>query len=215
MKEEKATGYIKVGVFSTEIIWGKKSFVFPNLGKRQTKNFRQGMFLFSMVRKDAAKFLLTKKVRTPKKYNSIEYNFDIGKIPENITGTDLNHAYWRIALKLGIISENTYEKGLDDKFKSTRLAVLSTMGRPKQYSIIKEGKIGEDLVIVQGDESLAKVYTLIRYTCFKYMNEIKDILGKDFLAYKTDCIYYVNTKQNKEKVEQYFSKKDLLMKQLS
>ena len=216
IKEEGGNGYIKIGTFSTEIIWGKKSFVFSNQGKRDTTNFKNGMFLFSMVRKDAAKFLSVKKFKIPKRYSSIIYNEDnLIDLDAKITATDLNHAYWRIAYNLGIISENTYLKGLPDKFKQIRLAALSTIGRKKQYNVIKDGEITDDIVIVEGNEKLSEVYTLIRYTCFKYMNDVKKILGKDFLAYKTDCIYYIDTPENREKVMQYFSNKNLFTKQLS
>ena len=216
IKEEGANGYIKNGTFSTEIVWGKKAFVFSNQGKRDTANFRNGMFLFSMVRKDAARFLANKKFNVPKKYRSIIYNEDNRvDLDAKMTATDLNHAYWRIAYNLGIISENTYLKGLPDKFKQIRLAALSTMGKKKQYNLIKNGEITDDLLVIQGDEKLAEVYTLIRYTCFKYMNDVRKLLGKDFLAYKTDCIYYLDSVENREKVMQYFSNKELFVKQLS
>ena len=216
IKEESANGYIKDGTFSTEIVWGKKSFVFSNQGKRDTNNFKKGMFLFGMVRKDAKNFLATKYFSVPKKYSSIIYNKDNEvDLDAKMTATDLNHAYWRIAYNLGIISEMTYLRGLPDKFKQIRLAALSTMGRKKEYSVIKNGDITDDLLIIEGNDELAEVYTLIRYTCFKYMNDVKKLLGADFLAYKTDCIYYIDTKANREKVMQYFSKKYLFIKQLS
>ena len=217
MKEEQANGYIKSGTFSTEIVWGKKSFVFSNQKKREAKNFKAGMFLFGMVRKDAKKYVSEHLIKLPKKEKSIIYNDDFRAedLTKKICATDLNHAYWRIAFNLGIISENTYLRGLDNRFKQTRLAALSTLGRRKSYLVIKDGNIIDDMVIVEGDEILAKAYLLIRYTCYKYMNDVKKLLGKDFLAYKTDCIYYIDTESNREKVMQYFNKKDLLAKQLS
>jgi hypothetical protein len=68
--------------------------------------------------------------------------------------------------------------------------------------------------IVEGDEQLREVYTLIRYTCYKYMAQIKKILGYDFLCYKTDAIYYIDNNENRNKVKSFFVEKDLLMKQL-
>jgi len=217
IKEEGASAYIKEGTFSTEIVWGGNSFIFSSQKKREEKKFRAGLFLFGMVRKDAKVFLQTKKFKLPKKNSSIEYNQEtyIDFATDKITATDLNHAYWRIAFNLGIISEYTYLKGLDDKYKSTRLAALSTLGRRKQYTVIKNGELTNNVVIVEGDNKMEDVYKLIRYTCFVYMQEVKTLLGKDFLAYKTDCIFYVDTKKNRDIVTQYFHKKDLLAKQLS
>ena len=47
------------------------------------------------------------------------------------------------------------------------------------------------------------------------MAQVKKILGDDFIAYKTDCIYYKDTIANQKKVNKFFEEKDLLMKQLS
>ena len=46
------------------------------------------------------------------------------------------------------------------------------------------------------------------------MVKVKKILGRDFLCYKTDCIYYIDTTENRRKVREFFKEKDLFMKQL-
>lgn len=216
MTKEKATGYIKKGTFTNEIVWGHYSYIFPCMGKRSQQNFKKGMFLFGMVRKDAKNYLNKhSNIRLPKRYAQIEYtNINNLKILGDVTGTDLNHAYWRIAYNLGIISKHTYTKGLDDKFKSVRLAALSTLGADKKYQKIVDGKITNDLMVIKGDEQLQKVYVLIRLTCYKYMYEVKKMLKKDFLCYKTDAIYYIDTEENRQLVRNFFKSKDLLMKQL-
>jgi hypothetical protein len=131
-----------------------------------------------------------------------------------LTATDINHAYWAIAYNLKIISAKTYEKGLDNKLKSVRLAALSTLGASKKYYRIKKGVITSDVVLVGGNEALTKVYTLIRLTCFEYMYQVKRLLKKDFICYKTDCIYYIDSKENKKIVRDFFKSKKLGMKQL-
>jgi hypothetical protein len=211
----KGNGYIKKGTFTNEIVWGKNSYVFSILDKKKQEAFKRGMFLFGMVRKDAKAYLKKGKVKLPKKYSQIEYNGSFNPdIFGKVTGTDLNHAYWRIAHNLGIISDLTYMKGLDDKFKSVRLAALSTLGADKKYKIIRNGLITNDFKIIEGDKELQQIYKLIRYTCYRYMNQVKRVLGKDFLCYKTDAIYYIDTKENRKKVRDFFNQKNLLMKQL-
>jgi hypothetical protein len=214
MKKEGAGGYMKKGTFTNEIVWGTYSYIVPCMDKKRQLAFKRGMFLFGLVRADAKKFVeLHDNLRLPKKYSQIEYAVEV-KGNKKVTGTDLNHAYWRIAFNLGIISENTYFKGLNDSFKAVRLAALSTLGANKKYQIICDGKLTEEFHIVDGDEKLQNVYRLIRYTCYKYMNEVKKLLGGDFLAYKTDCIYYIDTAKNRKLVNDFFDKKELLMKQL-
>ena len=209
-------GLIKKGTFTNEIIWGRKSYIFNLLDKKHQQSFKKGMFLFGMVRKDAKAYLKKKKVKLPKKYNQIQYNNNINlDLFDKVAGTDLNHAYWRIAYNLGIITEITYLKGLRDEFKSVRLAALSTLGADKKYRVIRDGKITFDVKTIEGDQELQQVYKLIRYTCYRYMNQIKKLLGQDFLCYKTDAIYYIDTKYNRKIVNDFFNNKDLLIKQLS
>jgi len=216
MDKEKADGYYRMGSFSTEVIWGNSSYIFPVVAKKKHTDFKNGMFLFGMVRRDAKVFLKNnKKLKLPKKYPSIFYNADyVEGYDGAITATDLNHAYWRIALNLGIITPTTYERGLEVESKSTRLATLSTMGAPKKYFLIKNGQMTNEMIVVGGDEQMARLYTIIRYTCFKYMMELRSMLGDDFLGYKTDCIYYKKSKESVLLVKNYFKENNLLMKQL-
>ena len=169
-----------------------------------------------MVRRDAKLFIKKKpNFKLPKKYGQIEYNKELNEdLFGKITATDLNHAYWRIAYNLGIISPSTYEKGLGDDYKELRLAALSTLGAAKKYQKIVKGELTTQIHILKGDEILQNVYRLIRYTCYRYMTQVQKRLGKDFLCYKTDCIYYIDNKENRKKVADFFKEKDLLMKQL-
>lgn len=216
MLAEKGDGYIRVGTFSTELVWGKHSYVFSKLSKKKTVDFNKGMFLFGMVRRDARAYLRKHpNLKLPKKHAQIEYASSINEeLLGDVTGTDLNHAYWRIAFNLGVISAKTYVKGLPDKYKAVRLAALSTVGANKNYFKIVDGKITNEVKTIIGDEKLAQIYKLIRYTCYRHMNTLKRKLGSDFLVYKTDAIYYINTPENRKMVREYFKEKDLLAKQL-
>jgi hypothetical protein len=215
MVEEKANGYIKKGTFTNEIVWGHNSYIFPCMDKKRQMAFKKGMFLFGMVRRDVKEYLKNNKIKLPTKYGQVEYNKELNEdLFGKITATDLNHAYWRIAYNLGVISDNTYSKGLNEDFKAVRLAALSTMGANKKYQKIKNGKLLDEYKVFYGDDNLKDVYKLIRLTCYKYMNKVKRMLGKDFLCYKTDCIYYIDTQYNRKIVRDFFMEKDLYMKQL-
>lgn len=203
-------GYIKRGSFTTEIIIKKQTHLFSSKTETKPENFA-GLFLFSTVRKEAKEFC-KKRFKLPPKYDALVY----AKKPPSgtITGTDLNHAYWRIAYNLGIISEKTYLKGLEKAFKTTRLAALSTLGKGKKYNVIADGKITSETVIIGEDKKLQNVYLLIRYHCYLIMNQLKTMLGKDFVAYKTDCIYYIKTKENIKMVQSFLDDNELLYKQV-
>lgn len=214
MKRNKSNGYIRIGNFSNELIWDGKSYSFPAKGK--SKDYSKGIFLFSMVRKDAKDFLRKgKRIKLPNKYPVNEYNQKSTKLDFKITGTDINHAYWRIAFNLGIIRQNTYAKGLQDDFKIVRLAALSTLGKGKDFYVIKNGEVTKDVIKIGNDEDLDRLYLAIRYTCYKYMQDVKKLLGEDFIAYKTDCIYYVDTPANRKMVREYFKSQHMTTKQLT
>jgi hypothetical protein len=206
-------GYIRKGNFSSEIVWDSKSYIFPTKG--EAKTYKKGLFLFGMVRKDAKNFIKNGgKVRLPKKYPVNEYNQTFLKLEEKMTGTDLNHAYWRIAYNMGIITKNTYLRGLDDEFKVVRLAALSTLGKGKDYFVIKDGVITNEVIKIGVDDDMDRLYKAIRFTCYKYMQVIKKMLKGDFICYRTDCVYYVDTKDNRAMVREYFKEQGMSYKQL-
>lgn len=206
-------GYYRKGNFSTELIWDGKSYMFPTKGKPKT--FTKGLFLFGMVRRDAQKFIKSgKKLPKVTSYPVNEFNSLFTNIEAKITGTDLNHAYWRIAYNLGIISKKTYLMGLDDEFKIVRLSALSTLGKGKDYFIVKDGVITNEVAKIGYNDDMDKIYKSIRYTCYKYMQTIKKMLGEDFICYRTDCVYYIDTPENRKMVRDYFKKQEMSFKQL-
>jgi hypothetical protein len=46
------------------------------------------------------------------------------------------------------------------------------------------------------------------------MQNMKIMLNEDFVCYRTDCIFYVDTKENRKLVRSYFKSQKLDMKQL-
>lgn len=213
IKKNNGNGYIRKGNFSNEIIWDKKSYLFPVSG--ESKTYNKGIFLFAMVRKDAKAFLRNgNKLKIPKKYPVNEYNNKFNKFDFKISATDLNHAYWRIAYNLGVITKLTYLKGLDEEFKIVRLAALSTLGSGRDYYVIKDGAITNEVVKIGVDENLNNLYRAIRYTCYKYMQVVKKMLKDDFVCYRTDCIYYVDSAENRKMVREFFKKENMGIKQL-
>jgi hypothetical protein len=213
VKANGGNAYYRKGNFSTELIWDGKSYMFPSKGSH--KSYTKGMFLFGMVRRDATNFIKSgQKVKVPKRYPVNEYNDNFCQFDKKITGTDLNHAYWRIAFNLGIITKQTYQKGLDEEFKVVRLSALSTLGKGKEYFVIKNGKLTNEVVRIGYDEERDNLYRAIRYTCFKYMQNIKKKLGDDFICYRTDCVYYVDSPENRKLVRDYFKGEQMSMKQL-
>lgn len=208
----KGTFLVRFGTECNELIFDNVHNVFST----KNKNFPPKLIcLFNMVQSDVNKFLkINPYIDIPPKVNTIEYNYkyndDIGKI----TATDLDHAFWRIAYVKGYITKKTYEKGLPSIGKAIRLASLSVLGRGKKFDKYVDGVFKEKIEVKKADTTLQKVYVDIRYSCYYMMYELSQLLGEDFECWKTDCIYYRDTPENRKIVHNYFEEREMLFKQL-
>jgi hypothetical protein len=194
----------------TEIILDDKHIVFAS-----QNNFpKKKIYLFNNVKQQVTKWLKNNFVILPDDVHSITYNYDYDTDKGIMTGTDLNHAYWRIAYLYEMINEKTYLSGLDTDCKALRLATLSVLGREKKFDSYDKGVLKKSYVYQKENVDLKNVFKFIRLTCFTFMKNLSEMLGDDFFAWKTDCIYYRDTKQNIKLVHDYFDKYNLTYKQL-
>ena len=192
-----------------EIIYTNKSMIFPP----------SQLWIFNNVRMDAERFAKgvdegTIKFEMPEKRQTNVTNINYDDSYGTITGTDVNSAYWTIAKHLGIISEKTYTKASDEFYKVTRLAALAILGRTMVFKEYKGGVLQKDPRLLEGSKSIRDFYRAIRYKCYEHMNNIATLLGDDFDAYRTDCIYYRDTEENRKKVYDYLDEHGFNYKQL-
>lgn len=212
LKVNEIDFYLRKGTECNELIYENQHRVYTS----GSKNFpNDKVFLFNLVQQDCKKFLAKNPfIDLPPKVNVSEYNYDYDHDKGVITGTDLDHAYWRIAYVKGYISKKTYDYGLDDRAKALRLATLSVLGREKAYDKYVKGVFKETVVLKKKDEQLQKVYKDIRFSCYYMMYELSQMLGEDFDSWKTDCIYYRDTPANRALVQGYFEEREMMFKQL-
>ena len=121
----------------TEILMDDKHIVFAS----QNIFPKKKIYLFNSVKQQTTKWLKNNSVFLPEELNSIKYNYDYDTDEGTMCGTDLNHAYWRIAYLYGMINEKTYIGGLDTDCKALRLATLSVLGREKKFDNYEKGEI--------------------------------------------------------------------------
>lgn len=156
-----------------------------------------------MVKREALKYLETHTIKHTEWKPSIIHNKDFIDRGQELIGYDVDAAYWQIAYKLKIISEKTFKRGHDIKYKNLLLASLASLGSDKRYVKWKEGVQTDEVIVVKGNDDLKNVYKMVRYYCFRHMQKMAKILGRHFVAYKTDCIYFVRTKKNIKAIEKY------------
>jgi len=203
---------VRLGSECSEVIFDNHHSLYAN----KKKNFPNEMiFLFSLVQQDVKKFVKDMDyIELPPKVNVTEYNYDYDHTLGKLTGTDLNHAFWRIAYLKGYISQKTYEHGLVEKAKALRLATLSVLGREKKYDKYQNGTKTEEVVIRPKNEMLQLVYKDIRYSCYYTMYELSKLLGDDFDCWKTDCFYYRDSPENRKIIHDFLDERNILYKQL-
>lgn len=208
----KVNFYMRRGTECNELIYDNNHRVYST----ENKNFPNKLiFLFNTVQQDCKKFLKEfSLINLPPKVNVSEYNYNYDHDKGVLTGTDLNHAFWRIAYVKGYISKKTYERGLDDRAKALRLATLSVLGREKSYEKYVDGVYSENIVGKEKNEQLQMIYLDIRYSCYYMMYELSQLLGDEFDCWRTDCIYYRDTPENRKIVNGYFEEREMLFKQL-
>lgn len=210
MKLKNSRGFYRSNMFGEEII--RDGVKYKCLTK-QGRKYLPYLYIFSLVKRDAKNYVSRTPQKPHKWLTSIHYNMKCDPVGKRIIGTDINEAYWDIAFKLGILSENTYRHANKIEHKNLLLASLSSLGADKMWRNIK-GVIGNDVTIIRGDDRLKEAFKLIRFTCFKYMRQLAKLLGNDFVCYKTDCIYYIHTKENVKIVEEFIRSKGLQYKAL-
>jgi len=198
------------------IITNGIEYIYTPKRERSQINFPTNqLWIFNAVKKEALKYLeenpsFELPAKLPVNVTNYEYDDSHGEI----TGTDVNSAYWVIAYNLGIISKELFEKCNKPTHKVVRLASLAVLGRVFTYEKYESGKKTSNLIIESQDARLKSLYRAIRYKCYEMMGELAIVLGKDFEAYRTDCIYYRDTPANRVKVYEYLDERGFEYKQL-
>jgi hypothetical protein len=200
--------------FMVTIIHNNVKYTYPN---RSEGGFNIAhLWLFRTVQLNALAFIKAHpdwKLGPKQSVNKTNYRYD--DMRGELTGTDINSAYWEIAYKMGIISESTYTKAHFDQYKKIRLASLATLGRKMVYQSYQGSvNLKQPVIVEYQADKLRDLYKAIRYQCFDMMNELASMLGEDFEAYRTDCIYYRDSPQNRELVHSYLKEKGFTFKQL-
>ncbi len=205
---------IRKGSEVNQIIFGKNHYLFAT----ENRNFpKSKLYLFKLVNDDVKKFISQNSfIELPPAKKTQEFNLNYDINVGTITGTDLDHAYWRIAYIKQYISKNTYLHGIkDEKSKTIRLATLGVLGTEQKYDRYVNGEYVETYTYRKENKAMKNIYKDIRLTCYYMMYELSLQLGDDFESWNTDCIYYRDTPENRKLVHDFFDMHNMLYKQLT
>jgi hypothetical protein len=116
-----------------------------------------------------------------------------GKRMDSVVEIDINHAYWKTAHMLGVISDELYQEGADDSKgigKIARLVALGALAKKKTYYQIVGGKMVKQTV--ERSELTENIWFTICFNVSRVMQETAVSLDKDYLFYWVDGIYVKN-----------------------
>ena len=201
--------------YMTQIIYDGVETIYRSKDKESFPTSK--LFIFKSVSNDAKRFLKDNPdwELQESKYPVNHTNYDYDDTFGTVTGTDIQSAYWNIAYQMGIISEKTWSRAQGDDWKVIRLAALAVLGRTVAFHEYNKGKKKDKPKLIHAeDERIKLLYRAIRYRCYEMMNEIAEILGDDYEAYRTDCIYYRDSEENRKKVYEYLDEREFYYKQL-
>lgn len=203
LKHSGEKAYIHNGTYADVLIWGYKRMVFI---KAKNYNLSNGV-LFRMVTANVKKYLQAHpKVKAAPALPTNKWDIDksISRRRRPITGTDISYAYWNIAFQEGYITETTFFKGLNHPDKGLKLAALANLSSVKKFKVIEDGRTSDEYVTLNPhDNRMTTIYSNIRYRCYQIMMAMADMLGKDFIGYNVDCIYYVDSKKNRQMIYEF------------
>jgi len=184
---------VRESVNYCEIITSTNDKIYHN----KNDKFGGGLYLFKMVNNDVNKYLeeygeVEPYDELPVNFSNRDYDYE-----KKIVGIDINNAYWSVAHLKGYISDKTYKKGIaKDDLKQIRLSTLSSLGKVRVYKVFTNGVYSHDEAL-NGNSRLQNVYLDIRYSTYGVMLEIARELKDDFCCWKTDCIFFHDTENNR------------------
>lgn len=110
-------------------------------------------------------------------------------VGQQIYCVDVDDCYWDTAYKMGVISYNTYMRGLRKKeWKTGRNASIGALNK---IMVVTEYINGQQVKTepIKADEGVAVIRNNIIYNVHNIFLTILKRLGDDWLMYFTDCVY--------------------------
>ena len=178
------------------------------------KILHEGDIYTNMVSNFSLKELIfIKKVRNDIIKNCTEYEAKNGAIPNHqcsyvdwdsklpfncskVCEIDLNAAYWEMAFQCGYISPAIYNEGFNFR-KKIRLVSLGSIAKNEKTVSYRNGEFHS---ITEFRHKYAKVFFNISRYIYDIMNICKGILGKNYLFFWVDAIFFINEVGAKEQI---------------
>jgi hypothetical protein len=147
----------------------------------------------------------------PKDYTSMKRDSKAFKDIEpgtRLMNVDIRHAYWRMALNLGYINREVYNKYVHPDFKLTRNIALSTLASRQEREIYVNGEFQYNIECFNAmRQTIYK--NICRSTC-NLTGELHELLGDASFGYRIDGVLVVRNDEVINFCTDYFRKNKVL-----
>lgn len=175
-----------------KLICGRYSSLFNGI-KGEKKP--QGLHLISLVKKDIDSYIQNggaiPKIPKDKPYLTfINYqNLYLFGEGEQALGIDINHCYWRTIYLQGVITDETYQKGIENPdYRDGRLIAVGTLGKKISVTKYRDGEKVDEFIDDRDYIKYGGFFWQVLSKIYDLMLDLYNSLGKDFLMFLTDCI---------------------------
>lgn len=108
---------------------------------------------------------------------------------KDVWEADISHAYYRAAFVLRFISKSLYLEIIKNLSKSDRLRLLGCIATVKTTTIYTDG-VPEKSPLIESSKTCRSAWFKICHYIDSALIELKGVIGKDFLFYWVDGIYF-------------------------
>ena len=130
----------------------------------------------------------------------------IGEVFTNVYEVDIDEAYWKTAHLLGVINDKIYQRGQKGNIsKQARLTALGTLAKKVYLYQFKGNKL--EKVNTETDPLLQNLWFTICKRVSDVMNECIRAMGKDFIFYWVDGIYFNKNDKKEAQIKDFLNKK--------
>jgi hypothetical protein len=196
--ENKQNFDLQLTNYSTSIILNNKRFIFTN-----SVMSKKAFISFSKIKSDINKnnFVFPDKLKTKIFYYSANEKLKNKKFGaySGVVNIDINSAYLTVLKNNGIIKKETFEY-IQKTSKSDRLKSVGMLATQKICYEFKNGK--ETNVFLKSNENLRNIFFLCCYEIDQILQKIETILGKSFLFFWFDGIYFQGNNDKIKKIQE-------------
>lgn len=148
------------------------------------------------------RYVIENDIRYKKKIKNIPYVTK--SMPEiqtqrRIFGVDISRAYWYTGLFENFISKELFDEGLKKKY--SKKARLIAMGQFATQPIVSDFDGKKYKAIPQDAPDTAGIFYRCAEVVNALMSTIRAVLGRDYIFYWVDCIYFYEEKNVKKVTE--------------